>query len=939
MNRFIVIDLETTGNRPHKDSITEVGAVLIENREIKNVYSSFVYTDQTIPEYIQELTGITNELIEDAPGLDQVITELLPMLEGAVFVAHNANFDLGFIQQALDELGYSAFKGPVIDTLDLSRILFPMNQSYKLGEMTQELEIEHENPHRAVDDALATAKLFLQLMSQLDSMPYVYLQRLQQVVKSATPDLALFVDDFIEKKVTHSVQDEPFMVYQQIALQKIDDEELESAPEYKNDLEFEDMFQKDGFLSERFPDFEIRPAQQEMSIDVMDAFANQKHLMIEAGTGTGKSLAYLLPSIFWAKEHVENVIVSTHTINLQEQLYQRDIPLLKQILPFDFKASILKGRAHYLCLRKFEQNLVTPQGERSKEHTINLSQILTWVALTSTGDVEELNLTVNQLEFWNEVKSDAETCLNRSCPWFRVCFYHRAKQNAQSADLILTNHSLLLTDLQSENRILPNYKKLVIDEAHHFEDVASKHLGFELTQYSVFKYFQRLYRDAKHGLLVQIMNECFLSQDLDQFAISNRIQNDLLPLIVEIEQTFQGYFAQVGQFVDRLTSKHEIGRKTVRITDQVKQHKDWAILYELYGNLYVQLTELDNLFEEMIRKLKDVQLEESLMVDLKGARQDLKEMIYSLSEWSEAKNTNMVFWVETEERGKRLVSYLYASPVEVGPYIKEFLFDQKESIILTSATLTVNGSFTYSSEKFGFSANDPELRKKTLTSPFQYRKQAYLTVPNDFPSIQEVGEKEFIKQLSGKLEQLTIQMNGKTLILFTSHQMLQEVHDHLKKELEPHGIKVLGHGIDSSSRTKLVKQFQSTHRPAVLLGTSSFWEGVDIPGDSLSALVIVRLPFTPPNHPVYEAKTEKLREAGRNPFMELAVPQAVIRFKQGFGRLIRTQRDRGAVIVFDRRIMEARYGKYFIRSLPNIHVRYEAFPQILKDLKRWMVQE
>ncbi|WP_339062770.1 exonuclease domain-containing protein [Tepidibacillus marianensis] len=711
MKRFIVIDLETTGNQPSKDTITEVGAVLIENFEVKKVYCSFVYTNQEIPEYIQQLTGITNDMLKNAPMIDEVITELLPLMENSVFVAHHAPFDLGFIQHSLDELGYGPFSGPIIDTLDLSRILLPMVQSYKLGEMTQELEIEHEHPHRAVDDALATAKLFLQLIERIREMPYIYLQRLQEIIKNTHSDLAFFIEEFLVERMTHPTDDDQFFVYQQLALQRVEDEE-EATAEININLDFEDMFSPNGYLSERFPDFEIRPQQQEMSLDVMKAFEDQKHLMVEAGTGTGKSLAYLLPSIFWAKEHDEKVIVSTHTINLQEQLYQRDIPLLKEILPFDFQATILKGRNHYLCLRKFEQQLVQVQGEFNRDQTISLSQILTWVALTNTGDVEELNLSSNRRELWNDVKSDAETCLNRSCPWFRVCFYHRAKQKAQTADLILTNHSLLLTDLQSENRILPNYRKLVIDEAHHFEEVASTHLGFELTQYRVNHNFQHLYRDAKHGLLVQIMNECYRSQDLDQTAIANQIQHRLISLLIEIDHSFQEYFNQMGQFVDSLVTKQEVGKKTVRITDRVKKNKEWRVIYEIYGNLYVQLTEFDNQLEEILHQLKDYSIEESLVVDLKGVRKEFKEMNLVLSEWNETKNPNMVFWVETEVRGKRLIAYLYASPVDVGPFIKEFLFDQKDSIILTSATLSVNGSFQYSSEKFGFSATDSELRKK-----------------------------------------------------------------------------------------------------------------------------------------------------------------------------------------------------------------------------------
>ncbi len=937
-NRFLVIDLETTGDNPIDHSITQIGAVLIEGGKVIDTFSTFVYTEQEIPTFIQELTGITNEMLVDAPTMDEVMVQLLPMLEGSVFVAHNANFDLGFIQKSLDQLGYEPFDGLVLDTLLMARIILPMVQSYKLNSLTDELDIQHDNPHRADDDALATAELLLQLLDQLEEMPLIYLQRLRDIIRYSFADLAIYLEEYIEKKqLNFTEKEQSYIVMNQLALQPIEEFEME-AEENERIVPVEELFGQNGVLSTEFPDFEVRPSQKQMAKKVIQAFENSAHLMVEAGTGTGKSLAYLLPSIYWAKEYDEKIVVSTHTINLQEQLFHKDIPLLKKILPFSFSATILKGRNNYLCLRKFEQAAGSIEDERNKESITNLSQMLTWVYQTNTGDVEEINLPFTAKELWNQVKSDKDSCLNRACPWFKMCFYHRAKQKAQLSDLIITNHSLLLTDLQAEHRILPGYQRLIVDEAHHFEDVALKHLGYEINQFYVHSLFQHLYKDAKNGFLVSLMNELFATKDTDSFAVGNQIQNHSIPLLMKVEGEFQTYFNLINEFVEKTCRKNENGRVALRITEAIKEKEEWAIILQVVDNLYVQSTELLNQMEEQLKRIKELEIEESLLVDFKGYLQELRYLFVHLQEWNYAKDTNMVFWIEAEQKRKRIFSYLLASPIEIGEYLKAALFDKKESVILTSATLSVNESFNYSYKKFGFDEKDEQMWSLKLPSPFDYKKQAVMYIPKDFPNIQEISEKEYIHYLAKSIGEIAISMNGKTLVLFTSHQMLQDTYYLLKKILQPFHIQVLGHGIDSTSRSKLTTKFK-TNNQTVLLGTSSFWEGVDIPGESLSALIIARLPFNPPNHPVQEAKTEKLRSEGKNPFTELSVPQAVIRFKQGFGRLIRTQKDKGIVVIFDRRIMEARYGKAFVRSLPPLNIVYQPMRQLITLMEEWMEKE
>ncbi len=936
MNRYVVIDVETTGNKPFEDKIIQVGLVLMEDNNIKETFSSLVYTDTIIPEFIQDLTGISNEMLISAPTIDEVIQQLLPFLENSIFVAHNALFDYEFIQFALEETGYEAFSGFVIDTLQLSKILLPMSQSYKLELITDELNIIHDNPHNAIDDAKATGILFIKLLDILKNMPLIYLQKLAEIFKINNQGLYLIIDQFIDEKINkYQTNDElDYVIHNQVVLRKdIEDKNIkDSEVDYD---QFNSIFDENGLLIANFPDFELRLGQKEMSMEIMDAFNESIHLMIEAGTGTGKTLAYLIPAIYWAKEHKEKIVISTHTINLQEQLYHKDIPLLKEIVPFDFSSTILKGRNNYLCLRKFEIKLMQFSNvDLSYDNLVDIAQIYTWLTLTNTGDVEEINLSLSGRNLWNDLRSDADSCLNRLCPWFNLCYYHRVKQKAQMADIIITNHSLLLTNYKTDHRILPSYNRLIIDEAHQFEGVATKHLGYELNQ-NQFNYFlSKYYKDAKNGLLLNIINDLLSSKNSDQINMSNIIKNEIIPLIVQINDEAQKYFDLISDYINLATKKSDINRRTLRIVDKIIQTSEWKNILLVAENIQINLTEWLNGMGNLSQQMRNVGIDENLYADFSGYIKDLKKIIFIFTELNAAKDPNMVYWIEAVLRGKKLVSYLYAVPIEIGPLIRSSLIDKLDSVIMTSATLSVNDSFNYASKDFGFNPDDQELRKILLPSPFKYEEQVMVYIPNDVPYIKDVSEEKYIEYIAKNIADLTLTMDGRTLVLFTSHTMLQKTYKRLKDILKSDQINVLGHGIDSSSRSKLTKNFKSNSK-TVLLGTSSFWEGVDIPGDNLSALVIVRLPFTPPNNPVQEAKEEKLKAEQKNSFIELSLPEAVIRFKQGFGRLIRTQKDRGVVVIFDRRIVESRYGKTFINSLPPVNIRYLSFKDILKDIESW----
>jgi ATP-dependent DNA helicase DinG len=942
VRRFAIIDFETAGTQP-SDGIIEVGITVWDGVEEIN-YSQLVNPGRKIPIFIQKLTGISDLMVSDAPVISDILPDILPLLDDAVVVAHNAAFDVGFLQHALTEEGYSPFNGYIIDTIELTRILFPDLGSLQLSFLTSYFELEHAEAHRALSDARATSKLLQLCIQKARELPLITLQRLVEMTRSCRTDLSeLF--SWIENERMTRVEEEDSYSYRQFSLnvrewtdsdeERRDPSELEAFSHLSFDEVFDDWQQK---MEEAHEHFESRPSQKAMMQEVALAYEQNQHLMAEAGTGTGKSLGYLLPSLYWGMQQGEKVVVSTHTINLQEQLYLRDVPVLKQMLPIPFQAAVLKGRSHYLCLRKYEQNIVQNEYEANPDDSVAASQLLVWLSQTKTGDVEEVQLGGRKATYWRTVQSDADSCLNRSCPWFRHCFYHRARNKAQQADVIITNHSLLFTDMKAEHRILPSHPYLVIDEAHHLEDVASQHLGVELHYGPLNQSFQRFYRDSKNGQLSHLLIKMRVAGERWTDYVTRFESNlqKLLPLRESIDRLFAGMMGAL----EKNSSQNEIGQLVYRIPITNPLTSELESLVEIERDVHVWWTDWLKDLEQTLISLK----EEDEDGDWEGSTTDLMGYVKDFYRFRDAMNLFFawddalsVYWMEGNPAyGLRSVA-VKVVPTDVSQHLHEKLFQTKESVVLTSATLSVNQSFDYVAHQLGLVPSREKGRLRTLQveSPFDYPSQALMVVPTDFPQIKGGSDSQFIDRLVQSLAEVSIELKGRMLVLFTSNRMLRDVHNALKPKLEPYSIEVLGQGIDGNSRSKLTHLFKN-HDSAVLLGTSSFWEGVDIPGDALSCVAIVRLPFSPPNHPIVEAKTERLKKENKNAFMSLSVPQAVIRFKQGFGRLIRTKLDRGVVIVYDTRIVDTTYGRHFVESLPKPKIERLPSIQIAERIREWM---
>lgn len=946
--KFAVLDFETTGTQSVGEIIQVGLAIIEEDRSVSRVYGSYVKPGTPIPPFITGLTGITDADVADAPELDEMMMELVPLLDDVVLVGHNVAFDFHFLQNALDRCGYLPFQGRILDTIDFLKICFPSLTTYQLGAVSAHFKLTHERPHQADSDALATALVLLKCLDELYSLPLLTIQRLNELFAGEDSDLAWYFDGLLHEREMETFQPEGELTFhRQLALAVGDWNELvppreEGSGNPLENVSFEDyMAEVTVRLKDTLPQYETREAQEIMIGEVKTALQEEKHLLIEAGTGTGKSLGYLLPAIYHSVRTDQKVMVSTHTINLQDQLRERDIPLLTTVVPFPFKAAVFKGRGHYLCLRKFEHKINNKDFVGTREETLTAAQMLVWLTQTQSGDDEELNLSGRGGDFWESVASDTDSCLGRSCPWFRKCYYHRAKHEAGIADVVITNHSKLFADVKAGHQLLPAYEHLVIDEAHHLEDVAGKHLGMQMKYFTVAHTLTRLYKDSKSGQL-PALRQTLQTSGSEQASEWSSVIDRIYPDLLTVKETWDVLSDKLfGLLPDRSDAAAGEAGQLVSRLHPGKKPRDWEELAALENTLNLTLSDIIRRGDKMLSEMRDTDSQsssDSLVTDIGGLFKDLASIREQIRFFMSLNDENVVYWMEgsSNYRGKSL--QLYAVPVDVSAQLKELFFDKKKSITLTSATLSVDKSFQFMIDNLGLgeAAEQERLMTALLPSPFNYREQALLVIPRDFPSVKgSVGDARFVDKLVHSLAEAAVATKGRMLVLFTSYKMLRQVYDPLKEALATEDIAVLGQGVEGGSRSKLIRRFQDSSA-AVLLGTSSFWEGVDIPGDALTCLAIVRLPFQPPNHPLAEAKAELLQAQKKNPFMKLSVPQAVIRFKQGFGRLVRTAQDRGIVIVYDTRVIESYYGKYFLYSLPGPKMEHMLTDQMVPRIEEWL---
>ena len=919
-NNYCVIDLETTGLDNRTDAIIEIAVIKFGLDGISETYQSFVNPVRKIPPFISDLTGIFDKDVLVAPEFNSIIPKLEEFIGDSILIGHNVGFDVGFLR----EFGFN-FGGTIFDTLDLSYVIHPTQLDYSLTGLSLFLDLDISNAHRAMADCENTMNLFINLVTAIKSLK---LQTFVQINNMATkgsweslPVLqALLSERLLSEKTnenTLSPEVDP-STESQTEVQRKDQ---------KFSADLQEIFSDHGALAYSLTAFEERQEQLDMAVMVKETIENNSTSVIEAGTGVGKSMAYLIPAIQYAKDNDKRVVISTNTINLQDQLMEEDLPIAawvkaahKSDASSDVRYSVLKGRRNYLCLKKFRH--FASREQLDKTETILISKILVWLDTTLTGDQAELNLSRTQHRFlWSRLNAEGAFM----CGGYNgKCFLKQAREEASTSDLVVVNHSLLMADLKSARSLLPEFGALVIDEAHHLEDQATQAFGFQVSHGLAVETLSSLRgRDSIFSNINTLFTPLKMNTE-DVRGLSNSSESVALSL-KSLQDSFNILFSLATEIMKQSTAHKSSFLQSDKYRIKIGEEPAlWDDLCSLGRDIEEQVSSISKgliAANRILEKYENHRSVVEILGDIQNTQNSIVEVNNFIQHFLFERAQNYVYWISLDHNPD--YSTLSGAPIEVGDQLKDQLFEQNFSVVITSATLSTDGSFQHINQRLGI---NPEYQL-LLGSPFLYEDLATVVMPTDIPDPREPYYEEMVAK---NIYQAAMAAGGRTIALFTSYSSLKTVFQLLKDKYSGDYLDILAQGMSGTPR-QLIERMKK-HPETVLLGTSSFWEGIDLRGDALQVLVITRLPFDVPSDPIYAARAEKYS----NPFMEYALPSAIIRFRQGFGRLVRSNKDRGAVFILDSRVTNSRYGHRFIKALPKMEIQRPKSEEVESIVSSWL---
>ena len=931
---YVALDLETTGLSLDSDVIIEVGATRFDRQGRAETFTTFIDPGRPIPPEIRALTGISDADVAGAPRFHEIAPQLREFIGERAIVGQNIAFDLAFL--AAEHLVPS---GASYDTWELASVLLPTAHRLNLGSLAEAVGVSMSVAHRALSDAEATRDIFLALLDRLEAMPRPMLLEVRIFAERAGWRVTRLIDDALARRNdAPPTEAEARAILARMPLPPSLPAPATLTPNITRvpvtAIDVDALFAAAAARTDLFPGYERRAGQEAMSRAVAENLGEGGHLAVEAGTGTGKSLAYLLPALLHALRNNDRVVVSTHTLNLQDQLATKDLPLAAAIVEGyagvpegTLRTALLKGRANYLCLERWAAMRLDPSPRTEPEARL-FARIAAWLPDTETGERGELYMTSPEQPAWDQVSAGETDCLARRCAYVRdgSCFLLRARQRAAAAHAVVANHSLLLANAARGDQVLPPFRHLVLDEAHRLEDVATQHYGATLSLRELRDRLDGLGAQDRHGAPGLARRVQGLTRGPVQALAPTA---GLAPAAANLDTAVTGarehvreLVEAVRRFIDDQEGGRSGGRNEVSLTSARRAQPAWeevegvAVMVDM--GLSVTLERLGGIRDGLaaIEDAPDVEVlrgEVAHAVEaFAGARDSLRRTVLRPVR-------DDIAWVTSGDGDVRL----NLAPLEVSGRLAVDLYAGRDSVMVTSATLTTGGSFEFAAGRLGL--DEPQTLE--VPSPYDYRRAVLVLVATDLPEPGMPGYDRAVQETMGALARAA---QGRTLGLFTSHQAVRSTANALREALQADGLTVLAQGVDGSP-ARLLRLLMERPR-TLLLGTAAFWEGVDVQGDALSQIAVARLPFPVPSDPVYAGRAEQFD----SPFDEFALPQSVLRFRQGFGRLIRGSKERGVFVVLDSRVTRREYGPTFLDALPDCEVRRLRADDMPAAVARWL---
>lgn len=905
---YAVVDLETTGTDAAVDRIIQFGCVLVQEGKVINRFATDINPDRRISRQIQNLTHITNQQVKQAPYFEDVADIIFNLLSNTIFVAHNIYFDYQFLSNELVRCGLPALTIPGIDTVELAQVFLPTESSFRLGDLADSIGFVHENPHQADSDAEVTAALLMYIEAIMKELPRTTLKQIALL----SGQMGMQTSDFI-----HSVVNETKVTIPETL------EEVDGIVLRKKEVK---VFERNHYdkqypqlKTEKIAQFGDHLIYRKQQARLMNAVYNhytdtEKNVIIEAETGMGKTIGYLFPAAYLATPD-NPLIVSTSSILLQNQIMDKDVPLVNRVLDQPIQATVVKSHRHYIDLQRFKATLEHPTDQ--KQYAQYQMGILVWLTKTTTGDFDELNLVRLDHPLFTEIRHRGLEFLFDKQAFFTHDFLrHLYKQVAQS-NVLIVNHAFLLQENRRQQPLLPASDFLLIDEAQQLPSQAEG-----LSQYTFDSaYFKRQYLQFNEEGLFDAMAEV-LESEYQILPLFNLYREALAVLI----DTQEAFFATLDSQVNVL--------QVLQHKDIFNEHIEQGRIYRRLVLNYQEISEIQQQLAVCFMELNEhlTAQQRLLMARLLDYFDQFQIQAYTVTTWLDSWHPRYVHWLRlhpSHQSGTIELADLEGKQVAESKWYQRY-----RHIIFLGGTLKVPGNKEYFAHQLGI----PETPVKTIPAFYDYEKQARLYVVKQGISIQQADANEYADYLAEALTPILFELQQPILVLFTAHETLKAVYDRLHKKALNQGRELIAQGT-GGSREKILKKFLLAEN-GILFGTNSFWEGVDLPGQALKVAIVTRLPFENPQNPLVNARHAYLAAQGIDTFKEDALPKAILRLRQALCRLIRSEEDTGVMIVLDRRLLSTKYGKRMVKGLPKKLPLIEATPsEMTEDIRHFFETE